>query len=78
MIDDVLQIEFLKTLSNLRVLCAENNGFIELNIHKQIFSNNLPFKLIMDQTFIKSENQQVTQFNIRSIEYIIILFSYTL
>ncbi|VVC40486.1 Leucine-rich repeat,P-loop containing nucleoside triphosphate hydrolase,Leucine-rich repeat domain, L [Cinara cedri] len=55
MINDVLQIEFLKTLSNLRVLSAENNEFIELNIHKKIFSNNLPFKSIIDQTFIKTE-----------------------
>lgn len=67
MIDDILQIEFLKTLSNLRVLSAENNKFISLNIHKQIFSNNLPFKSIIDQTFIKAEHSQVTQYTILPI-----------
>lgn len=62
MINDILQVEILKTLPNLRVLSAENNKFIELNIHKEIFSNNLPNKSIIDQTFIKTELLQVTQY----------------
>jgi len=59
MIDDLLQIEYLKSLANLRILNAENNKFIEINVHKQIFSNNLPSKSIIDQTFIKTELLQV-------------------
>lgn len=60
MIDDVIQIEYLKTLTNLRVLNVENNEIINRNIHEQILSNNVPIKLIINQTFIKKENLQVT------------------
>jgi hypothetical protein len=59
MIDDALQVEYLKTLPNLQFLNAENNKIIDINIHKQILSNNLPAKSIFNQTFIKTENLQV-------------------
>jgi len=60
MIDDVLQIEYIKTLTNLRILNVENNDFLKINIHKQlIFSNNLPLKSTVDQTFIKIDDLQV-------------------
>lgn len=62
MIDDVLQIEYIKTLTNLRLLNVENNDFLKLNIHKQlIFSNNLPLKATIDQTFIKIDDLQVNR-----------------
>lgn len=59
MIDDILQIEHLKSLPNLCTLNAENNEFIMLNIHEQILSNNLPLKSIIDLQFMKTENVQV-------------------
>lgn len=59
MIDDALQLEYLKTLPNLRVLNAENNEIIDINIHEKILSNNIPTKSIINQTFIKTENLQV-------------------
>lgn len=60
MIVDILQLENLKTLPNLRALNAENNEFISLNIHEQILSNNLPLKSILDlQTFVKTKDIQV-------------------
>lgn len=59
MIDDILQIENLKTLTNLRVLNAENNKISDTNIHKKIFSYNLPTISTINQTFIKSEDLQV-------------------
>lgn len=62
MIEDVLQIEYIKTLTNLRLLNVENNDFLKLNIHKQlIFSNNLPLKATIDQTFIKIDDLQVNR-----------------
>lgn len=63
MIDDVLQIEYLKSLTNLRILNFENNAFININVHEQIFSNNLPSKSIIDQTFIKTGFLQVFLLN---------------
>lgn len=59
MIDDVLQIEFLKTLENLQILEVENNEFFKINVHEQILSNNLPLPLIIDQMFIKTEDLRV-------------------
>lgn len=60
MIDDVLQIEYIKTLTNLRLLNFENNGFLKINIHKQLlFSNNLPLKSTVDQSLIKIDDLQV-------------------
>lgn len=59
MIDDVLQIEFLKTLINLQTLKVENNNCFKINVHEQILSNNLPLQLIIDQTFIKTEDLRV-------------------
>lgn len=59
MIDDVLQIEYLKPLINLRVINAENNKFTEINIHEQMFSDNLPLKSIVDRTFMKTDELQV-------------------
>lgn len=62
MIDDVLQIEYIKTLTNLRLLNVENNDFTRIDIHKQlIFSNNLPLKSTVDQTFIKIDDLQVNR-----------------
>lgn len=59
MIDDILQISYLKTLKSLRVISAENNEFFQASIHEQIFSNNLPSKSIVDQRFIKEDELQV-------------------
>lgn len=59
MIDDVLQIEYLKTMSTLHTVNAENNKFIGMNVHEQILLNNMPLKTIIDQTFIKTEDLQV-------------------
>eukprot|EP00102_Acyrthosiphon_pisum_P013096 XP_008182521.2 PREDICTED: leucine-rich repeat and guanylate kinase domain-containing protein-like [Acyrthosiphon pisum] len=69
MIDDVLQIEYIKTLTNLRLLNVENNDFLKLNIHKQlIFSNNLPLKATIDQTFIKIDDlQELNEMEINSL-----------
>lgn len=62
MIDDVLQIEYINTLTKLRLLNVENNGFIKMNIHKQlIFSNNLSLISTVDQTFIKTDDLQVNR-----------------
>lgn len=70
MIDDVLQIEYIKTLTNLRLLNVENNDFLKINIHKQlIFSNNLPLKSTIDQTFIKIDDLQVNRVPILAILY---------
>lgn len=60
MIDDILQIEYLKLLTNLRVLNAENNKFNALiNIHEQLFSSNLPFKSGIDQKCITKYTQVI-------------------
>lgn len=59
MIDDILQIEHLKSIPTLHTVNAENNKFIGMNIHEQIFLNNMPLKTIIDQTFIKTEDLQV-------------------
>ncbi|KAE9530475.1 hypothetical protein AGLY_010937, partial [Aphis glycines] len=69
MIDDVLQIEYIKTLTNLRLLNVENNDFTRINIHKQlIFSNNLPLKSTVDQTFIKIDDlQKLNEVEIHSL-----------
>jgi len=60
MIDDLSQIENLKTLKNLCVLSADNNKFFEMNIHQQLFSNNLNSKATIDQLFAKERDLQVT------------------
>lgn len=59
MIDDVLQIEYLKTIINLQILKVDNNEFFKINVHEQILSNNLPLQLIIDETFIKTEDLRV-------------------
>lgn len=59
MIDDTLQIEYLKTLINLQILKVENNEFFKINIHKQILLNNLPSQLIIDETVIETEDLRV-------------------
>jgi len=59
MIDDILQIKYLKSLTNLCILNAENNKFIEFNVHEQILSNNLPIKSIVDHVFLKTGLLQV-------------------
>jgi hypothetical protein len=62
MIDDVLQIEYIKAIPNLRILNVENNDFTKINVHKQlIFSSNLPLKSTVDQTFIKIDDLQVNK-----------------
>lgn len=62
MIDDVLQIEYIKALTNLRLLNFENNDFLKINIHKQLlFSNNLPLKSTVDQTLIQIDDLQVNR-----------------
>lgn len=60
MIVDVSQLEYCRILPNLHTLNAENNEFIKLNIHEQMFSNNLPLKSNTDQIFMKTEDFQVT------------------
>lgn len=61
MIDDVSQIENLKTLKNLCVLSADNNKFFEMNIHQQLFSNNLNSKAAINQLLAKEEDLQVSE-----------------
>lgn len=63
-IDDVLQIENLKCLSNPFYLNTDNNEFLKTNIDQQILSNNLHPKLIIDQSFEKMEDLQVLFINI--------------
>lgn len=59
MIDNMLQVENLKSLINLRILNADNNKFMETNIHRKIFLNNSYTKTTIDQTLIKENDLQV-------------------
>lgn len=59
MIDNMLQVENLKSLINLRILNADNNNFMETNIHRKIFLNNAYTKTTIDQTLIKENDLQV-------------------
>lgn len=60
MIDNMLEVENLKSLINLRILNADNNTFMETNIHRKIFLNNLYTNTTIDQTLMKEDGLQVT------------------
>lgn len=61
MIDNMLQVENLKSLINLRILNADYNPFMETNIHRKIFLNNLYTKTTIDHTLAKENGLQVTE-----------------